>query len=135
MDSLKEIKLKFLKQDKLSVTELAVKTGLTAHRLYYLLGDTAKTIPLEEYILIIKVLDEDSSTPYNCDSITGNTLQLISNITEQITKLSIQVQKATADGKVTEQEILLMKVSVDRLEEKALEAISRFRKLLKGAKR
>jgi len=131
MDSLQEIKVKFL-QSKLSVTELAERTGLTRDHLYYLLSDYSKTVNIEDYCKIMAVLNE--ATPYNCETVTGATLQLISNIHNQINKLSTQVQKANADGKITEQELVLMTVSAEHLLEKATEAINEFKqKLNKGA--
>lgn len=131
MSSLKRVKESFLKSG-LNVTELADKSGIAREHLYYLLGDYAKTIDTDEYCKLMVVLSE--GTPYNVDTVTGATLQLISDVTEQINKLSLQVQKATADRKLTEQEKLLISVTLDNLYDRATESINDFRKMLKGAR-
>ncbi|MEM4626438.1 MAG: hypothetical protein QXF70_03380 [Candidatus Bilamarchaeaceae archaeon] len=131
MDSLKEVKTKFLKSNK-SVVWLAEKTGLTEHHLRYLLSDYCKGIDVDDYCKIMSVLNQYS--PYNCETVTGSTLQLISNITESINILSGQVKMATADNTITEQEKLILTVTLDHMYDTITQSIANFKKTLKGAK-
>mgnify|MGYP000862275619 FL=1 len=129
MDSLREIKDKFIKSNQ-TVVWLHEKTGLSEHHLRYLLSDYCKGIDIDDYCKIMSVLNQLS--PYNCETVTGSTLQLISNITESINILSGQVKMATADNTITEQEKLILTVTLDHMYDTITQSIANFKKSLKG---
>lgn len=113
-DQVQEELRRDLEQSGRSVKWLADKIGYTYHNTYYMLN-LAKEISLDEFIKVKSILSrENIGLQINeTRDIQAQTLKINSSISQQVSRLNMEILHACQDGKLSSLE---RKTLVDQLE-------------------